>query len=129
MDKNINILIINSGSSSIKYQMITMPSEAVVCEGKVERIGEESSSMTYETANVSLNAAERIQNHKIGLLKIAEALLDSQNGVIKESSDIKVIGHRVVHGGNSFSKTTLITDEVKHKIKKYAILAPLHNPT
>ena len=128
MNKTINILIINSGSSSIKYEIFTIPGEKVICHGKVERIGAKDSIITYISDKISLRKVEWIKNHKVGLKKIVEALLDSKNGVIKKTDDIELIGHRVVHGGNSFSNTTLITDDVKAKIKEYSALAPLHNP-
>ncbi len=128
MKKDIKILIINSGSSSIKYQVISMPNEQVICKGFVERIGEENSNLIYTSDQFTLEKSERVQNHQVGLQKIVAELLDSKSGILKDPDEIEVIGHRVVHGGNSFSRTTLITDEVKQKIKEYATLAPLHNP-
>ncbi|MDB4438854.1 acetate kinase [bacterium] len=124
----MKILIINSGSSSIKYQVISMPNEQVICKGFVERIGEENSNLIYTSDQFTLEKSERVQNHQVGLQKIVAELLDSKSGILKDPDEIEVIGHRVVHGGNSFSRTTLITDEVKQKIKEYATLAPLHNP-
>ena len=128
MTKNTKILIINSGSSSIKYQLIEMPSEHLLCKGLVERIGEHDALLKYESGSVSYEIKESITAHKSALQKIIEILLDPEKGVIKNSDDIEIVGHRVVHGGNSFSKTTRITDEVKEKIREHAVLAPLHNP-
>ncbi|WGF92430.1 acetate/propionate family kinase [Aequorivita marisscotiae] len=124
----MNVLIINSGSSSIKFQIIEMPSETWVCSGLVERIGQQDAVLNYKTSATSLQQTESIKTHKQGLHKIVELLLHSEKGVIKSTDDIKVVGHRVVHGGNSFSNTTAITTQVKQKIKEYATLAPLHNP-
>jgi acetate kinase len=128
MKKDIKILILNSGSSSIKYQVIKMPNEQVICKGIVERIGEQNSNIIFNSHQFTLEKKVKVKDHKVGLRKIVEVLLDSQNGIIKDPNEIDVIGHRVVHGGNSFSKTALITNEVKKKIKEYSILAPLHNP-
>ncbi|HLV39820.1 acetate kinase [Xanthomarina sp.] len=124
----MNILIINSGSSSIKFQLIEMPSEALICSGLVERIGHKDASLNYKTNSVSIQQTDKIRTHKEGLHKIVKLLLDPEKGVIESTNDIKIVGHRVVHGGNSFSNTTLITAEVKQDIQKYAALAPLHNP-
>lgn len=124
----MNIFILNAGSSSIKYQLISMPSEAVICQGIVERIGEKDAILKYKTDTVSIEDILEIKNHKIGLEKVAALLLDKENGVIANTADISVVGHRVVHGGNTFSDTTLITEEVKEKIKELSKLAPLHNP-
>src|SRR5690554_2426951 len=124
----MNILILNSGSSSIKFQLIEMPSEALICSGLVERIGNDDAVINYKTSSTSIKQTDAIKTHNEGLKKIVELLLDPEKGVIKSTDDIKIVGHRVVHGGNSFSNTTLITDEVKKDIQKYAALAPLHNP-
>lgn len=125
----MNILIINSGSSSIKFQLIEMPSEALVCSGLVERIGHKDAILNYKTNTVSLKQIGSIETHDQGLRKVVDLLLDSENGVIASTNEIAVVGHRVVHGGNSFSNTTLITPEVKQQIKKCETLAPLHNPS
>jgi len=125
----MNILIINSGSSSIKFQLIEMPSEALVCSGLVERIGHKDAILNYKTNAVSLKQIGSIETHDQGLRKVVDLLLDSENGVIASTNEIAVVGHRVVHGGNSFSNTTLITPKVKQQIKKCETLAPLHNPS
>ena len=124
----MKILIINSGSSSIKFQLMDMPSQALICSGLVERIGYQFATINYKTNSTSLQHTHNIENHKQGLRKVVELLLDSKEGVITNTDEIEVVGHRVVHGGNSFSDTTLITAEVKEKIQQYAALAPLHNP-
>ena len=124
----MNILIINSKSSSIKFRLIEMPSEALICSGGVERIGSKESIVNYKTNAVTLKHIESIENHNQGLHRIVDLLLDSEYGVIDNANDIEAVGHRVVHGGISFSNTALITEEVKEEIREYAPLAPLHNP-
>ncbi|OMQ13330.1 acetate/propionate family kinase [[Flexibacter] sp. ATCC 35103] len=124
----MKILIINSGSSSIKYQLMVMPTNEVICSGMIDRIGLETSNITYKTSSDSIEEILPITSHKIGLQKVAEMLLDPEKGVIKSTSEIGAVGHRVVHGGSYFSDTTIITEEVKEKIKELSELAPLHNP-
>jgi acetate kinase len=124
----MKIVIINSGSSSIKYQLIDMPTQEVICSGMIDRIGLETSNLTYKTDKDSLEEILPIPNHKIGLEKISKLLMDKSIGVIKSTQEIESVGHRVVHGGASFSNTVLITEEIKEKIKQLFELAPLHNP-
>lgn len=124
----MKIVIINSGSSSIKYQLIEMPSNAVICSGMIDRIGLETSNFSYVTDTGKVAETLPIANHKIGLQKIAQLLMDEKVGVIKSTSEIDAVGHRVVHGGSNFSNTVIITAEVKDKIKQLSALAPLHNP-
>jgi len=124
----MKILIINSGSSSIKFQLMEMPSETLICSGLVERIGYEDAIINYKTNAHNLKLPDNIRTHRQGLNKIVELLMDDDKGVINDTNEIETVGHRVVHGGNSFSDTTLITTEVKEKIQEYAALAPLHNP-
>ena len=124
----MNILVINSGSSSIKYQLIKMPEEHIICSGMVERIGLTNSKIHYKSKHDELETVVDIPDHHIGLEKVAELLMDSKIGVIKDESEIHAVGHRVVHGGSSFSKTTIIDNSVKSIIKELFTLAPLHNP-
>ena len=124
----MKIVIINSGSSSIKYQLIEMPSAAIICSGMIDRIGLETSNLSYVTKSDKIEKTLPIANHKIGLKKIAALLMDEQVGVIKSTKEIKAVGHRVVHGGSNFSDTAIIDSEVKEKIKQLFDLAPLHNP-
>ena len=124
----MKIIIINSGSSSIKYQLIDMPANEVICSGMIDRIGLETSNLTYVTNQDKVENSLPIANHKIGLEKIAKLLMDDKIGVIKSTDEIDAVGHRVVHGGSSFSNTVIITDEVKDKIRQLFELAPLHNP-
>jgi acetate kinase len=124
----MKIVIINSGSSSIKYQLIEMPSKEVICSGMIDRIGLEISNLTYVTNTHKIEESLPIPNHKTGLEKIARLLMDEKVGVIKSTKEINAVGHRVVHGGSDFSNTVVINEEVKEKIKQLFELAPLHNP-
>ena len=124
----MKIVIINSGSSSIKYQLIKMPANEVICSGMIDRIGLETSNLTYVTAATKLEEIVPIANHKMGLEKIAQMLMDEKVGVIKSTDEIESVGHRVVHGGSTFSNTVIINNEVKDKIRQLFDLAPLHNP-
>lgn len=124
----MNILIINAGSSSIKFQLIFMPVAKIICNGILERIGSKDAIVNYKTAFVEKREITDVRDHKTGFKKIAQLLMDVEIGVINNTNDIEVIGHRVVHGGTFFSDTTLITSEVKQKIKELSVLAPLHNP-
>ena len=128
----MNIFVINSGSSSIKYQLIEMPSESVVCSGIVERIGKEDAAIMHKIFRSEKGKEEKlvmqISDHEQGLKEVVGLLTDDQIGVIKDPSEINVVGHRVVHGGESFAATTFVTSEVKEEIKKLFPLASLHNP-
>jgi acetate kinase len=124
----MKIVIINSGSSSIKYQLIEMPAGEVICSGMIDRIGLETSNFSYITHTEKIEESLPIANHKIGLEKIAQLLMDEKVGVIKSTQEIDAVGHRVVHGGSSFSETTIINAAVKEEIKQLFELAPLHNP-
>jgi len=123
-----NILIINSGSSSLKFQLIQMPSEKVLATGMVERIGLEGAKLSYRSASDSISEEISAKDHSVALKAITDLLMNPDKGVIKSAEEIVAIGHRVVHGGNNFSKTIVIDDKVKAKIKEYFSLAPLHNP-
>ncbi len=124
----MNILVLNAGSSSLKYQVIEMPSQTVKCVGLVERIGFEDAIFTHEKNNVKYSEVISILNHEIGLRRIAKTLLDAEIGVINSVDEIEAVGHRVVHGGNKFSETVIITEDVKNNIHDLFDLAPLHNP-
>ena len=124
----MKILVINSGSSSIKYQLFKMPQEEVICSGLVERIGLNDAEVHYKSTSNTIDEVLDIPNHKIGLEKVVALLLDAEVGVIKSTSEIEAVGHRVVHGGSTFSKTTIVNEEVKNKIKELFSLAPQHNP-
>lgn len=124
----MNILVLNAGSSSLKYQVIEMPSKHVKCVGLIERIGTEDAIFNHDKNGEEYHETMPILNHKIGLEKIADTLLDKKLGVINTVDEIEAVGHRVVHGGNKFSKTVIVTDDVKNSIRDLYDLAPLHNP-
>jgi acetate kinase len=128
----MNIFIINSGSSSIKYQLFKMPNTKPICTGLVERIGLENSVITHKLLNGDEEKIIRktmdLVDHEAGLQQVAQLLTDKEVGVIQDPQEIEAVGHRVVHGGEAFASTTLITKEVKAEIKKLFSLAPLHNP-
>jgi acetate kinase len=124
----MKILIINSGSSSIKFQLILMPEQQVMASGMVERIGLEGAKIQLKTDTRTFERVLTIDNHEQGLEIIAQELLDPEVGVLKDAAEIDAVGHRVVHGGSTFSKTVVIDNEVKNKIKELFSLAPLHNP-
>ncbi|MCG8183390.1 acetate/propionate family kinase [Tenacibaculum piscium] len=124
----MKILVINSGSSSIKYQLIEMPTQKVICVGLIERIGLEKSVVHYKSEENKSKEVLEIKNHKEGLQKVVNLLLDEKIGVITSTNEINVVAHRVVHGGDSFKKTAVATSEVKKKIEDLFSLAPLHNP-
>lgn len=128
----MNIFVVNSGSSSIKYELIEMPSEKVVCSGIVERVGKDDADIIHKTFKNGKEQVKKLKmkiaDHAEGLKEVAALLTDKEIGVIKHASEIDVVGHRVVHGGETFTATTVITQEVKDKITKLFPLAPLHNP-
>ena len=124
----MNILVLNAGSSSIKFQLLQLPLEKVVCSGMVERIGGKDAILSYKTDVTEFKKETDVTSHKNGLTKIVSLLLDHDKGVITNVNEIHAVGHRVVHGGKLFTDTTLINEEVKEKIKEFSSLAPLHNP-
>ena len=124
----MKILVVNCGSSSLKYQLIDMETEEVMAKGYLERIGLEDSFLTHTVNGVKHKIEKKIANHEEGIELVIEQLLDKDYGVIKDLSEIDAVGHRIVHGGEKFSKSVIITDEVEETIKECIPLAPLHNP-
>ncbi|WP_018611752.1 acetate/propionate family kinase [Segetibacter koreensis] len=128
----MNIFVVNAGSSSIKYQLFKMPHEKPVCSGLLERIGLEGSAITHKVfkgnAEKVIKKSIELPDHEAGLQEVARLLTDKQTGVIQNPEEIEVVGHRVVHGGESFAATVVINAEVKEEIRKLFPLAPLHNP-
>lgn len=122
------ILVLNSGSSSLKYQLIALPKCTVLAKGMVEKIGSPKAGLVYKSQAHSYVENKPIKNHSDGLRWVVDQLMDPKNGVVSTPSEIDAIGHRVVHGGSTFKKTTLINEAVKDKIKALYSLAPLHNP-
>ena len=124
----MNILVLNAGSSSLKYQLIAMPSQEVKCVGLVERIGMEDAIFTHEKETQKHTETSPILDHTEALKKVEAALMHSDYGVLSHVDDIDAVGHRVVHGGSRFTKTVLVTEDVKENIRELFALAPLHNP-
>lgn len=125
----MKILVLNCGSSSLKYQLFNMDDEKVLAQGIAERIGLNESILTHKTRNgdkhkINLN----FKNHKEALNKILELLTSKEYGVLKSLNEIDAVGHRVVHGGEKYSKAVLVNEDVKKSIKELFSLAPLHNP-
>lgn len=124
----MKILVLNSGSSSLKFQLIELPQQVVLFKGAVEEIGSSSSRFSYQTAEDQQKLQLPIQNHEIALRKVADLLMSPELNLISSPSEISAIGHRVVHGGEVFKHTVVVNDEVKVQIQKLSSLAPLHNP-
>lgn len=123
------ILVINSGSSSIKYSLFEMPEGKWLLRGILERIGERFSYMKHNVKDrEAFNKKIKIANHREGINFIFSLILDEEKGAIKDLKEISGVGHRVVHGGESFRKPCIIDHKKLLKIKQYSILAPLHNP-
>ena len=124
----MKILVINSGSSSIKFELFDMPSEKREAKGLLQRIGEPESRLTCTIGEAHHDIAEPVADHEQGLKRIVEVLTDPARGGIDDVSSIGAVGHRVVHGGESFSETVVIDDAVERAIDENCALAPLHNP-
>ncbi|WP_455541846.1 acetate/propionate family kinase [Intestinibacter sp.] len=126
----MKILVLNCGSSSLKYQLIDMENEAVLCIGLVERIGIEGSILTQKKDGVEGKYVKEqpMKDHQDAIKLVLEGVLDATYGGVKEMTEINAVGHRVVHGGEKFASSVVVTEEVEEAIKKCSELAPLHNP-
>lgn len=125
----MKILVVNSGSSSIKYQLFDMTDESVLAKGLVERIAISDSIINhYPSDREPVMTHQDIPNHRVGIKLMMDALLHPDYGVIKDISEIVAVGHRVVHAGEKYSGSVLLTDEVMNALKECIELAPLHNP-
>lgn len=125
----MKILVINSGSSSIKFQLINIEDEKLIAKGLIERVGFKDSIFTYQfPPNSKIKKVCSINDYKSGIHLITETLVNKNHGVIKNMNEIEAVGHRVVHGGEDFADSVLITDEVIKVVEKNIELAPLHNP-
>ena len=124
----MKILVLNSGSSSLKYQLIDMNTEEVLAKGNYERIGQYNSFLTHKVGGEKRNFEKPATNHEKAITFVLSRLLSDQYGVIKSVDEIDGIGHRIVHGGEKFTKPVIITDEVLEGIRDCIDLAPLHNP-
>ena len=125
----MKILVINCGSSSLKYQLINMENEEVLAQGLVERIGIEGSILTQKVEGRDKYIIEQpMKDHQDAIKLVLDALVDDTHGVIKSMDEISAFGHRVVHGGEKYSKSVLVDDEVMNYLEECVKLAPLHNP-
>ncbi len=125
----MKVLVLNSGSSSVKFQFIRMDDEGLLAKGIVEKIGSSDAIVTYQPAGKNkIREIREVLNHGVAIEIVLTLLLHPQHGVIRDKSEIDGIGHRVVHGGEDFADSVLITDKVKATIRKCIQFAPLHNP-
>ena len=125
----MKIFVVNCGSSSIKYQLINMENESVLAKGMVERIGMEGALLKHTpTGKYTVDLPADIPDHAVGIKMIINALVNPEYGVIADMADIDAVGHRVVHGGERFADSVLITQDVLKGIEACAEIAPLHNP-
>ncbi|MPQ44165.1 acetate/propionate family kinase [Clostridium tarantellae] len=125
----MNILVINCGSSSLKYQLIDMKSENALASGLVERIGIEGSVLTQKVEGKDKYiVTQPMKDHEVAIKLVLNALIDPVHGVIKSMDEINAVGHRVVHGGEKYAESALVTDKVMEDLEECAKLAPLHNP-
>lgn len=124
----MKVLVINCGSSSLKYQLFDMTDESVLCKGLVERIGIEGSKLTHKVNGEKLVVEEPTKDHTEAINHVFDALLDEKYGVIKSLDEVSAIGHRVLHGGDKLTESCIIDDKVKDKIREFIKFGPLHNP-
>jgi len=121
------VLVINAGSSSLKYQLLDMSNESAIAKGICERIGIDG-RLVHETEKGKHTADSAMSDHAAAMAIVIDTLLDAEHGVLKSKDEIKAVGHRVVHGGETFTDSVIITDEVEKAIEAVSDLAPLHNP-
>jgi acetate kinase len=129
MSKRPIVLVLNCGSSSVKYQVLDMTNEALLAKGIVERIGEDEGKITHtKTGRPKYQTAKQVKTHNVAVAEVLALLTHPDMGVIKDVSEITVCGHRVVHAGERFSGSVLLTEETKQALRDCIELAPLHNP-
>jgi len=125
----VKVLVVNCGSSSLKYQVFDMVDESVLAKGLVERIGLEGAVLTHQLGEGDKMVMQtKIKNHSVAIKMVLDALVHPEMGVVKELKDIAAVGHRVVHGAEKFSESVRITPEVMEALEECSIMAPLHNP-
>ena len=124
----MKILVLNCGSSSLKYQLMNMEDESVIAKGNFERIGMEGSFLTHKVGEEKYKTEKNVSNHDEAITLVLAELTDENHGVITSLDEISAIGHRIVHGGQKFKESMLVTDEVVEGIKEAITFAPLHNP-
>lgn len=126
---SFNVLVVNCGSSSIKYQVIDMDSKQEMASGLVDRVGIPGTVLTHKPEGKDKAVIEKdLPDHTAGMQLVLETLVHPEYGVVKDLAEIKAVGHRVVHGGENFAESVLITDDVKKVIRDCFDIAPLHNP-
>ena len=124
----MKILVINCGSSSLKYQLFDMDNEEVLVKGLVERIGIDGSRLKQEKGDDEYIIEEDMRDHTEAVKHVFDAITDKENGVISDLSEIDAVGHRFVHGGEKITKSVVIDEEVRKAVREYSKFAPLHNP-
>ena len=125
----MNILVLNCGSSSLKYQLINMDDESVIAKGLVERIGIEGSILTHKPTGKEKYVVETpMKDHNIAVKLVLDALMDAEHGVIKSTDEIAAVGHRVLHAGEKYIESCIVTEDVKKVVRECFDLGPLHNP-
>ena len=125
----MNILVVNCGSSSLKYQLINMDDESVIAKGLVERIGIEGSILTHKPTGKDKYVVETpMKDHNIAVKLVLDALMDAEHGVIKSTDEIAAVGHRVLHAGEKYIESCIVTEDVKKVVRECFDLGPLHNP-
>ena len=125
----MNILVLNCGSSSLKYQLINMEDESVIAKGLVERIGIDGSILTHKPTGKDKYVVETpMKDHNIAVKLVLDALMDAEHGVIKSTDEIAAVGHRVLHAGEKYIESCLVTEDVKKVVRACFDLGPLHNP-
>ena len=124
----MNVLVINAGSSSRKYQLINMVDQQVLCKGQVERIGIEGSFLKQKGGAEEADIHAEIKNHNDAIQMVLEALTDAKHGVVKSLEEIDAVGHRVLHGGEKFADPVLVDEQVIHDLEAIVDLGPLHMP-
>ena len=125
----MKILVVNCGSSSLKYQLIDMDNESVIAKGLCERIGIDGSKLTHQPAGRDKYVVESpMPDHKVAIQLVMDALQDAEHGVISSVDEISAIGHRVLHGGTTYSESIVVDEDVKKVIRECFDLGPLHNP-
>ena len=125
----MNILVLNCGSSSLKYQLINMDDESVIAKGLVERIGIEGSILTHKPTGKDKYVVETpMKDHNIAVKLVLDALMDAEHGVIKSIDEIAAVGHRVLHAGEKYIESCIVTEDVKKVVRECFDLGPLHNP-
>ena len=124
----MKILVINCGSSSLKYQLIDMENESVMAKGLCERIGIEGSKLTHKANGKEMVVEQAMPAHTEAIKLVMQALVDPEYGVIKDTKEISAVGHRVLHGGKVYSDSIVVDEDVKRVIRECFDLGPLHNP-